>query len=75
MINNLIHTQALKLAMYEQHPDQLEYVALINRMKIKDEQMMKKLKRLAALLCASCEEIGIPDTVDLTVELGSAIDE
>ncbi len=78
MINNLIHTQELKIEMYKQlrrTEPQISEAALINRMEIKDEQMLQKLKKLAALLCASCEEIGTPSSIDLTVELGAARDE
>ena len=53
----------------------ISQMAFDARMEVKDEQMYLELKRLSALLCRTCEEIGQPESIDLTVNLGSAIDE
>ena len=47
----------------------------IDKIEIKALKVKQDIEKLSALLCASCEEIGQPESIDLTVELGSAIDE
>ena len=47
----------------------------IDKIEIKALKLKQDIEKLSALLCASCEEIGTPNSIDLTVELGSAIDE
>jgi hypothetical protein len=73
---NLSKLNDSKIEMYRQlYRGQISETALIARMEVKDEQMALELKRLSALFCASCEKIGMPDSIDLTVELGAARDE
>ena len=49
--------------------------AALARLEVKLEQISRDMKKLSALLCSTCEEIGQPESIDLTVNLGSAIDE
>ena len=73
---NLSRLNDSKIEMYRQlYRGQISETALIARMEVKDEQMALELKRLSALLCRSCEEIGTPSSIDLTVEFGAAKDE
>jgi len=78
MINNLIKIQESKIEMYRQlhrTEPQISETALINRMEIKDEQMLQKLKRFSALLCATCDEIGMPDKPAIEINFGPAVDD
>lgn len=45
------------------------------KMDIKLTKAIQDTERLATLLCASCEEIGVIDNIDLTVNLECAKDE
>ncbi len=47
----------------------------MDKIRLKAEQGLQDTEQLSALFCASCEKIGMPDRIDLTVELGAAIDE
>ena len=49
--------------------------AALARLEVKLEQISRDMKKLSALLCSTCEEIGQPESIDLTVELGAARDE
>ena len=68
--------QMLDLCEKTLHPrSEISPKSTVMRMEIRLVKAIQDAERLAALLCASCEEIGTPDRIDLTVELGSAIDE
>ena len=47
----------------------------VDKIDIKLAKAIQDAEKLSALLCASCEEIGTPSSIDLTVELGAARDE
>lgn len=47
----------------------------IDKIEIKALKLIQDAERLSALLCASWEEVGIPESINLTVELGAARDE
>ena len=73
---NLLKMQEHKIEMWRlKRMGRVTQVAFDAKMEVKDEQMYLELKRLSALLCQTCEEIGQPNSIDLTVELGSAVDE
>ncbi len=73
---NLLKMQECKIEMYRQlYRGQISESALIARMEIKDEQMAMELKRISALLCVTCDEIGRPERNDLTVNLECSKDE
>jgi len=56
---NLSKLNDSKIEMYRQlYRGQISETALIARMEVKDEQMALELKRLSALLCQTCEELG-----------------
>ena len=47
----------------------------IDKIEIKALKLRQDVEKLSALLCASCDELGQPESNDLTVELGAARDE
>ena len=68
--------EMLKLCEQTLHPrSEIPPKSTVMRMEVRIVKAIQDAERLSALLCASCEEIGIPDSIDLTVELGVAIDE
>ena len=73
---NLLKMQEHKIEMWRlKRMGRISQMAFDARMEVKDEQMYLELKRLSALLCRTCEEIGTPNTVDLTVNLETSKDE
>ena len=72
---NLSRLNDSKIEMYRQlYRGQISETALIARMEVKDEQMALELKRLSALLCQTCDEIGTPES-NLKVEIESGVDD
>ena len=47
----------------------------LHKIKIKAEKALNKHKTTDAILCEFCKQFGDIDGTDLTIELGSAIDE
>lgn len=74
-MNTLIKICDSKTEMYRQlYRGQISETALIARMEIKDEQMAIELRRMSALLCATCEEIGRPEHNVVSIEFGPTIE-
>jgi len=75
-MNTLIKICDSKTEMYRQlYRGQISETALIARMEIKDEQMAIELRRMSALLCAACQEIGMPEHESVKVEFGPAVED
>ena len=73
---NLLKMQEHKIEMWRlKRMGRITQMAFDARMEVKDEQMYLELKRVSALLCQTCEEVGTPSTVDLTVSLEASKDE
>ena len=68
--------QMLELCEQSLHPrSTLSTNSAMLRMEIKLVKTIQDAEKVSALLCQTCAEIGTPNTIDLTVELGRAIDE
>lgn len=75
-MNTLIKICDSKTEMYRQlYRGQISETALIARMEIKDEQMAIELRRMSALLCAACQEIGMPDKPSIEIDFGPVVDD
>ena len=55
--------------------DKITETAALARLEVKIEQIKGDMKKFSVLHCEICKQIGVSDSNDLTVNLGSATDE
>ena len=73
---NLLKMQECKIEMYRHlRLGTLNQEAFNARMEIKDEQMYQEIKRISALLCVTCDELGRPEKPAVSIDFGPVVDD
>ena len=75
-MNTLIKLNDSKIEIHRQNQrGQLHDSAALARMEVKDEQMAIELRRISALLCVTCDELGRPEKPAVSIDFGPVVDD